>query len=81
ANARRPLLVLGGSGWDGAARKRLGAFVEANGLPVATSFRRQDLFDNRDPHYAGLRVAAPSRAQWLGRLQERARLLSVGCGA
>ncbi|POP54799.1 thiamine pyrophosphate-binding protein, partial [Pseudomonas aeruginosa] len=52
ANARRPLLVLGGSGWDGAARKRLGAFVEANGLPVATSFRRQDLFDNRGPHYA-----------------------------
>ena len=25
-----PLLVLGGSGWDSAARKRLGAFVEAN---------------------------------------------------
>ncbi|KSR45183.1 thiamine pyrophosphate-binding protein [Pseudomonas aeruginosa] len=51
--AQRPLLVLGGSGWDETARKRLAAFVHANGLPVAASFRRQDLFDNRDPHYVG----------------------------
>ncbi|XYI38303.1 hypothetical protein DAMDJJ_09115 [Cupriavidus necator] len=28
-------------------------FAEAAGLPVATAFRRQDLFDNRHPNYAG----------------------------
>jgi acetolactate synthase-1/2/3 large subunit len=27
--------------------------VHAFGLPVAASFRRQDLFDNNDPHYVG----------------------------
>lgn len=77
ANARRPLLVLGGSGWDGAARKRLGAFVEANGLPVATSFRRQDLFDNRDPHYAG-QLGFGAAPALLERLRQADLLLVVG---
>ncbi|EJV1370692.1 thiamine pyrophosphate-binding protein [Pseudomonas aeruginosa] len=77
ANARRPLLVLGGSGWDGAARKRLGAFVEANGLPVVTSFRRQDLFDNRDPHYAG-QLGFGAAPALLERLRQADLLLVVG---
>ncbi|SDH62383.1 thiamine pyrophosphate-binding protein [Pseudomonas panipatensis] len=51
--ARKPLLIVGGSGWNEAARQALQAFVEANGLPVAASFRRQDLFDNRHPNYVG----------------------------
>jgi acetolactate synthase-1/2/3 large subunit len=45
--------VVGGSGWDGAASESLKRFVIANDLPVAASFRRQDLFDNRDAHYVG----------------------------
>ncbi|MFP3527533.1 thiamine pyrophosphate-binding protein, partial [Pantoea sp. SIMBA_072] len=28
-------------------------FVQAQHLPLAASFRCQDLFDNTDPHYAG----------------------------
>jgi acetolactate synthase-1/2/3 large subunit len=28
-------------------------FAESNGLPVATSFRRQDIFDNRSANFAG----------------------------
>lgn len=53
AAAQRPLLIAGGSGWDAAAVAALKRFVHANGLPVAASFRRQDLFDNRDEHYVG----------------------------
>jgi acetolactate synthase I/II/III large subunit len=53
AAASRPLVVVGGTGWDGAACEALKRFVDANALPVAASFRRQDLFDNRDPHYVG----------------------------
>ena len=53
AAAQRPLLIAGGSGWDAAAVAALKRFVHANGLPVAASFRRQDLFDNRDAHYIG----------------------------
>jgi acetolactate synthase-1/2/3 large subunit len=51
--AQRPLVVVGGTGWDAAACQALRRFVTANDLPVAASFRRQDLFDNRDPHYVG----------------------------
>lgn len=51
--AERPLVVVGGTGWDAEASAALKRFVHANHLPVAASFRRQDLFDNRDPHYVG----------------------------
>ncbi len=53
AGASRPLVVVGGTGWDAAACGALHHFVAANDLPVAASFRRQDLFDNRDSHYVG----------------------------
>jgi acetolactate synthase-1/2/3 large subunit len=51
--AQRPLVVVGGTGWDDTACASLRAFVTANNLPVAASFRRQDLLDNRDSHYIG----------------------------
>jgi acetolactate synthase-1/2/3 large subunit len=54
AAARQPLAVVGGTGWDAAASADLARFVAAWNLPVAASFRRQDLFDNRDPHYCGM---------------------------
>ena len=53
AAAERPLVILGGSGWDEAACRAVRAFARDNALPVTCSFRRQDLFDNRDPNYAG----------------------------
>ena len=51
--AERPLVILGGSGWTEQACADLRAFVEANDLPVATVFRRANLYDNRLPNYAG----------------------------
>jgi acetolactate synthase-1/2/3 large subunit len=53
ALAERPLLLVGGSGWTQGACAQLQRFAERAGLPVATTFRRQDRFDNRHPHYAG----------------------------
>lgn len=53
AAAARPLAILGGSGWSADACADMRAFAEANGLPVCVSFRRQDLFDNMHPNYAG----------------------------
>ncbi len=52
--AQHPLLIVGGSGWTAQAVQDLRTFVHASGLPVACSFRRQDLFDNEDPHYVGV---------------------------
>ena len=51
--AQRPFVVLGGGGWTREACRALQAWVEANGLPAGTSFRCQDLFDNRSANYAG----------------------------
>lgn len=77
ASARRPLLLLGGSGWTDAAWHDIARFAEACGLPVACSFRRQDLFDHRHGHYvgeAGLGIN-PRLAQ---RIRDADLLLAVG---
>ncbi len=51
--ARRPLVLVGGPRWTAAACADLKDYAARNALPVACGFRSQDLFDNRDPHYAG----------------------------
>jgi len=51
--AKRPLVILGGTVWTRAACGDLRAFAENSGLPIACSFRFQDLFDNRHDHYVG----------------------------
>jgi acetolactate synthase-1/2/3 large subunit len=53
ARARRPLLLLGGSGWTEDAQGDFREFAENFQLPTAASFRRQDLFDNRHDLYVG----------------------------
>ncbi len=53
AAAQRPVLLLGGSGWTDQACADLRRFAEAWKLPVACTFRCQDLFDNEHPQYAG----------------------------
>jgi acetolactate synthase-1/2/3 large subunit len=53
AEARSPLLVVGGSRWDAEARAAIHRFAERFALPVATSYRRGHLFDAEHPNYAG----------------------------
>ena len=53
SRAERPLLLLGGGGWDQSACADIAAFAEANRLPTALAFRFQDLFDNRNELYVG----------------------------
>jgi acetolactate synthase-1/2/3 large subunit len=53
ASAKKPLVIVGGTGWTEAAQRELKSFVQAFNLPVAASFRRQDVLDNRDAHYIG----------------------------
>ena len=53
ADAKRPLAIVGGGGWDAQAAERVRRFAEACGLPVAASFRRQDYVDNDSLCYAG----------------------------
>jgi acetolactate synthase-1/2/3 large subunit len=51
--ARRPLVIAGGPGWSEAAAADLRAVAEASRLPVAASWRSQDVLDNRSASYVG----------------------------
>ena len=75
--ARRPLVVAGGPGWSEAAAANLKTVAEASRLPVAVSFRSQDVLDNRSPSYAGdLGVSAnPALAE---RVRAADLLVAVG---
>ncbi|WP_153770645.1 thiamine pyrophosphate-binding protein [Labrenzia sp. CE80] len=58
--AEKPLLVVGGPGWNQACCEKAVAVSEKFGLPVATSFRCQDYFDNSHANYVGVIGIAPS---------------------
>ena len=75
--AERPMIVAGGGGWTAKSVKALRAFSEAFNLPVAASFRCQDLLDNTHPNYAGdLGLAAgPKLVQ---RVKDCDLLISIG---
>ncbi|SDO23059.1 thiamine pyrophosphate-binding protein [Vreelandella arcis] len=51
--AERPMMLIGGSGWTDDACAQIRTFAETNGIPVACSFRRQDILDNASSSYVG----------------------------
>ncbi len=53
SESSRPLVILGGGDWSVEACADIRDFIEANNLPAACTFRRQDLVDNRHPNYCG----------------------------
>ena len=78
ALAERPLVLAGGAGWTAAGCADLVAACEASSLPVAVSFRSQDVVDNRSPSYAGHLGIAPVPASLAGRLAEADLLVVAG---
>ena len=77
SSAKRPMLILGGSRWDEAARAAMQRFAERFDLPVATSHRRTGLFDARHPNYAGELGLSPNPKLTL-RIKTADLLLLVG---
>ena len=53
AYAKRPLTIVGGTGWSQQGRRDFRQFVELNGLPVLNAFRFQDILDNNSNSYCG----------------------------
>jgi len=51
--SKRPLMLVGGSGWTPQGCAALQVFAERWNLPVACAYRFQDTFDNRHPNYVG----------------------------
>ena len=75
--AKAPLVVLGGTGWDAESVKAFGDFAERFGLPVAVEFRRQMLMSADHPCYAGdLSLSADPRLKQ--RLTDADLLILVG---
>lgn len=52
-NAKRPIVIVGGSIWSDKASQTLGQVSRKFDLPVMASFRRQDYLDNRHENYIG----------------------------
>ncbi|MBV8055867.1 MAG: thiamine pyrophosphate-binding protein, partial [Deltaproteobacteria bacterium] len=53
AHAKCPIMILGGTTWTAQAVADIMTFAQDNRIPTATTFRRQDRFDNLHPCYAG----------------------------
>ncbi|HET6283596.1 MAG TPA: thiamine pyrophosphate-binding protein [Polyangia bacterium] len=51
--AQRPLMVVGGGGWNTQASTDLSLFADAYDLPTVASFRCQDYLDNDHQRYCG----------------------------
>jgi acetolactate synthase-1/2/3 large subunit len=76
-DARRPMLIVGGSGWTAQARADLASFVAQNGLPVSASFRRNDIVDNAADGYVGELGVSPN-PKLVARLREADLVLAIG---
>ncbi|MEL6505316.1 MAG: thiamine pyrophosphate-dependent enzyme [Pseudomonadota bacterium] len=64
--AKAPVLVAGGGGWNDNGKAALKRFAEVHKLPVVVGFRNQDLLDNHHPSYAGdAGVGMPPRIRTL----------------
>ena len=53
AQAKKPLIIVGGSRWNKESVQGLIKFAERTQIPVAVEFRRQMLFPHSHPCYAG----------------------------
>ncbi len=58
--AEKPMIISGGAGWTHQCNTLLEDFSQRSLIPVATSFRRSDTFDNQHPYYAGELGLAPN---------------------
>jgi len=79
AAAERPVIFAGGGGWTAEGRASLQRFAERWDLPVAASFRCQDLLDNHSPSYigdAGTGMLASTKAM----LRDADLVLAIGIG-
>lgn len=75
--AERPILLVGGPGWDAASRADIAAFAEAAACPVVTSFRAKHLIENHHSHYAG-EAGIGANPALVAALRESDLILAIG---
>ncbi len=75
--SERPLFLVGGSGWTDEAAAGFTAFAQRLGVPVACSFRRQDVVDNGADIFCGdIGTSGPPTLP--GRVREADLVIAVG---
>lgn len=77
AGARRPLMIAGSALDSAGGRAALACAARQHQVPVALAYKRQDLFDNADPLFAGYLGFKVPRAQ-VDLLCEADLILAVG---
>ena len=77
AGAKRPLIVVGGSGWSEQLRLELAEFSIRNHLPVVAEFRCQDYIDNTHPNYIG-DLGISTGPQLANIMRDSDRILCIG---
>jgi acetolactate synthase-1/2/3 large subunit len=75
--AAKPLVMVGGGDWTAQACSDLRAFAETWNVPIACSFRRQDLLDNRHRNYVG-EIGIAISPELKKRVREADLILAVG---
>ena len=76
-SAKNPMVIAGGGNWNHTACEALRSWASAQAIPVATSFRSQDVIDNLDPAFAG-DLGIGSNPVLVKRIQEADVLLVIG---
>ena len=77
SQAKKPMLILGGSRWSAGACAQVADFAGAWQLPVACSFRRQMLFEGAHACYAG-DVGLGINPKLLARLKDADLIVLLG---
>lgn len=74
AQAKKPLLVVGGPGWSSEAADLAAKVATHLNLPIATTFRCQDYVDNSHPNYGGV-IGIAALPSLLHKVREEVDLL------
>lgn len=77
AQAKKPIAILGGSGWDPQACEAFRHFAEKYELPVVTSFRRTSLFSGEHDNYAG-ELSLGANPKLVARVRDADLVLLIG---
>ncbi|SFE29243.1 acetolactate synthase-1/2/3 large subunit [Lentibacillus persicus] len=75
--AKKPLIIAGGGVKSAGAEEKLITFAEAYHLPVVAAFRRQDVFPNHHPLYAG-HLGLGTNPRILKTVEEADTILAIG---
>ena len=77
SSAKRPFVIVGGSSWDQESCALLEQWANQQCVPIATSFRYQDLVDNDSPSFAGY-IGIAANIKLTERIQASDVVLVIG---